>query len=81
MLFKCRREESSAEQINDGFFAVDEGPVLAKKNLRTRIFSRCFSHPFNTAKTWVRMLGAFVAYTLIAGALVVGVQTGGGAAI
>lgn len=81
MLFKCRREESSAEQINDGFFAVDEGSTLAKKNLRTRIsFRRCF-RPFKTAKTWVRMLGAFVAYTLIAGALVVGVQTGGGAAI
>lgn len=78
MLFKCRREESSAEQINDGFFAVDEGSTLAKKNLRTRIsFRRCF-RPFKTAKTWVRMLGAFVAYTLIAGALVVGVQTGGG---
>lgn len=78
MLLKCRREELSAEQINDGFRTVDEGPVLAKNSLRTRIFSRCFSHPFNTAKTRVRMLVAFVAYCFIAGSIVVGVQAGGG---
>lgn len=78
MLFKCRREESSAEQINDDFFAVDEGSTIAKKSLRTRISFRRSFRPFKTAKTWVRLLGAFVAYTLIAGALVVGVQTENG---
>lgn len=81
MLFNCRRHELSAQQINDGSFAVDEGSTLTKISLRKRIFSRRSFHPFNTAKTRVRMLVAFVAYCFIAGSIVVGVQAGGGASI
>ena len=79
MLFNCSRQELSAQQITGDSLAAGEVPTPAKKTQAYGYFSdTCHIH-FKTAKTRVRVLVAFVAYTLIAGALVVGVQTGGGA--
>lgn len=79
LINRRRRKESFAKTGCDDSLAVDNAFRRAKKVLRKSVFSSRSLPSANIAHHRARVLATFVAYSLFAGGIVVGVQAGGGA--